>query len=131
QHNQRKVVGVRGTEHSQCTEQRATDKQRTPTTGVRQAAGGGSQQQSTDGEGAEREPSTSLVRADRPGYPQWQGVDRDASGSEVRKISTRQPDEGRGEKTVASARCWPVCRERHINSLSVTDHLGMGRTTQL
>ncbi len=108
QHNQHKVVGVRGTDHPQCAEERAADKQRTPTTCVGQAAGDGPQDQGRDGEGAEREPRTSLVRTDRPGDPQWQGVDRDAGGGEVRKISNRQPDEGWGDEPVAACQLLPA-----------------------
>ena len=119
QHNQHQVVGVRGPEHSQRADERATDKQRTSTTGVGQATGDGPQDQGRDGESSEREPRTSRVRTDRPGYPQWQGVDRDAGGGEVREVSNRQPDEGGGEQAVARGGFYSGCGERHTNSLSV------------
>ena len=119
QHNQHQVVGVRGPEHSQCADERATDQQRTSPTGVRQTAGDGPQDQGADRESSEREPGTRSVGTDRPGYPQGQGVDRDAGGGEVREVSNRQSDEGGGEQAVARGGFYSGCGERHTNSLSV------------
>ena len=119
QHNQHKVVGVRGPEHSQCAEEPATDKQGTPPAGVRQAAGDGPQNQGADGEGSERQAGARRVGTDRASYPERQRVDRDAGGGEVREVSNRQPDEGGGEQAVARGWFYTGCRERHTNSLRV------------
>ena len=89
QHHQCKALGVRGAEHAECAEQRAADKEGTPTACVRQAACKGPQDKGGNGKGSEREPGSRLVRTDWPSHPERKSVDRDADGSEVRDVSNR------------------------------------------
>ncbi len=111
---------------------RPTSSGRRPTVG--EAARERPQDQRGDGEGAERQPGTSRVGAERAGDEGRQRVDRDPGGREVRQVRQGQPDEGGGEQPVGpvvGGQGGGAGRGGHAAMLGRPARPDMGRPTQV